>query len=69
MFVAIAVFAAFQLFQHCIQHFVFLAPFHRVIAFGFQGFHLLDRMPEDKDVLFAHLLGDFDVCTVQRAHG
>ena len=67
--VAVAVFAALQLLQHRVQHFVFLTPFHRVVAFGLDGFHLFHGVAEDKDILFAHLLGDFDVRPVQRADG
>ncbi|MNI51646.1 hypothetical protein D3C73_1063810 [compost metagenome] len=68
VFITVAVFAAFQLFQYRIQHFVFLAPFHRVIAFRLQRLHLFHGVAKDKDVFITHFLGDFDVSPVQRAH-
>ncbi len=44
-------------------------PFQRIVAFRFQGFHLFNRVAEDKDVLLAHLLSDFHVSAIQRPDG
>ncbi len=66
MLVAAAELPALQRFQHRIQLLVFLAPFQRIVAFGFQRFHLFNGMTEDKDILFTHLLGNLDVRAVQR---
>lgn len=68
MFIAIAILTAFQLFQYRIQYLVFLTPFHRVVTFGFERLHLFHSMAKNKDILFAHLLSDFNVSAVQRSH-
>lgn len=39
----------------------------RIVALRQYRLHLLHGIAEDKDIVFAHLLGDFDVGAVQRA--
>lgn len=66
MLIAVAVFTAFQLFQYCVQHLIFLPPFHRVVAFGQNCLHLFHGMTKNKDIFFTDFLGDFNVRTIQR---
>ena len=66
MFIAVAVFTAFQLFQYCIELLVFLTPFERIVALRFQCLNLLHGMTEDKDIFFTDFFSNFDICAIQR---
>lgn len=68
MLVAVAVGAVLQLLKHRIEQLVFYA-ISAIVAFRFQGFHLFNRVAEDKDVLLTHLLSDFHVSAIQRPDG
>ena len=55
--------------KHLFELWIIVVVLHGVVSSGLQLVHVLDRHPEDEDVVLAHLLRHLNVGSVQGSNG